>query len=156
MQLAMASNVHQCFFSDRYPTLIELNQGYSWNTAIKWLSVQLFDLSEYCGCRVKMTNRQMEQCAGSIVHRYGWLKVSEIMLFLVRFKQARYGKVYGAIDPMAILDALKDFVVERQEAYFHNEQEERERKASEERMQAVTWEEYAASHIVKNLNKKLY
>lgn len=146
MQLAMASNEHQCFFSDRYPTLIELNLGYSWNTAVKWLSVQLFDLNEYCGCKEKMTNRQLEQCANIIVHGYGWLKVSEMMLFLVRFKQARYGRFYGAIDPMIILSALKDFVRERQDAYFHYEQEGRERKAAEEATQSITWEEFRRTH----------
>lgn len=144
MQLAVADNEHMAFFGN-YPTLIDLNRGYQWNTAVKWLSVQLFDLSEYCGCKDKLTKRQLEQCADIITHGYGWMKVSEIMLFLVRFKAARYGRFYGSVDPMIILSALREFAEERQNAYFRHDMEERERKDMEERQGCVTWEEWKST-----------
>lgn len=141
MQIAVARNTEKAFFAD-YPTLTAINQAFEWNTATKWLTVQLFDLSEYCGCKDKLTNRQLEQCADIIVSGYGWMKVSEVMLFLVRFKAARYGRFYGSVDPMVILSALGDFACERQEAYFRHEQEERRRKAEEDATHCVTWDEY--------------
>ena len=109
-----------------------------------WLIPQLFDLSEYCGCKGKISEEQMQQCATVIATTYHYLTVSELMLFFFRFKAARYGRFYGSVDPLVITSALRDFVRERNDAYFKHEQEERERKEREAKKnhKPITWDEY--------------
>ncbi len=86
----------------------------------------------------------MQQCATVIATTYHYLTVSELMLFFFRFKAARYGRFYGSVDPLVITSALRDFVRERNDAYFKHEQEERERKEREAKKnhKPITWDEY--------------
>lgn len=141
MQAAVCRDVGKAFFAD-YPTLAELNTAFSWNTATQWLVPELLDLSEFCGCKDKLTRKQMEQLADVIAANYGYMKISELMLFFQRFKTGRYGRFYGAVDPMVVTSALRVFDKERGEAYGRHEQEERKAREERERPQCVTWEEY--------------
>lgn len=109
-----------------------------------WLIPQLYDLSEYCGCKDKLRGRPLEQCASIIALEYFYLKVSELMLFFHRFKSGRYGRFYGAVDPLVITTSLRDFIRERNDAYAVHEQEKRKAREKEERKGKVlmSYEEY--------------
>lgn len=139
MQICQSSDV--CFFGDS-PTMFTIRKEYGVNAPTAWLIPQLYDLSEYCGCKGKLTDNQLEQCAVVIATTYPWLKVSELMLFFFRFKSARYGRFYGTVDPLIITSALREFVTERANAYQKREQEEQDRQREESRRNSVTWEEY--------------
>ena len=96
------------------PTLVTLRRAYHDEAATMWMMPQLYDLGEYCGVKDKLDKTQMTQLARVIVSEFGFLKVSEIMLFLHRFKAGRYGRFYGSVDPMIIVIALRhDFMNER-------------------------------------------
>lgn len=126
LQLTCAQHEDRAFFGTA-PTLIALRCAYHDNAASMWLMPQLFDLGEYCGCREKMDEVQMSQLANIIVNEFGFLKVSEIMLFIYRLKAGRYGKFYGAIDPLLIITALRyNFMNERAVAIERRESAERE------------------------------
>jgi hypothetical protein len=133
----------RCFFGDA-PTLAEINITYGDTMATMWLIPQLYDLSEYCGCKDKLQGKQLEQCASVIAGEFFYLKVSELMLFFHRFKTGRYGRFYGAVDPLVITTSLRDFIRERNDAYAIHEQEERKAREEEERKGKVlmSYEEY--------------
>jgi len=147
MQIAVCKNVDSAYFGN-YPTLIDLNNAFNWNTAVKWLVPQLFDLSEYCGCKSKLSESQMEQCASTIANFYGYLKISEFMLFFQRFKAAKYGRFYGSVDPMIITSALMEFVKERNDIYSRHLAMEAEKRRQEEQEGCVTWEDWKTQHKV--------
>lgn len=131
MQQYCAEHVDRALFGTA-PTLLTLRCAYHDEAATMWMLPQLYDLGEYCGVKDKLDKEQMTQLARIIVTEFSYLKVSEIMLFLHRFKAGRYGRFYGAIDPMIIVTALRhDFMNERAAAI-----DERER--ADERAEART------------------
>jgi len=125
-----------------YPTLAEINTEYGRRTAKTWLIIQLYDLSEYCGVKEKLTGKPLEECAYVIATEFFHLKVSELMLFFHRFKSGKYGKFYGSVDPLVICRSLREFVCERNNALDHYEKEERQKQLEEEMKHAVSWQEY--------------
>lgn len=116
MQHACARLVERAYFGTA-PTLQTLRCAYHDEAATVWMLPQLYDLGEYCGVKDKLDKEQMKQLARIIVQEFGYLKVTEVMLFLHRFKAGHYGRFYGAIDPMVIVMALRhDFMRERAHA----------------------------------------
>lgn len=129
-----------CFFGGA-PTLFLLNNAYGSQTAAMWLVPQLYNLSEYCGCKDKLSGGQLKECASVIASQFGYLSVTELMLFFYRFKSGRYGRFYGSVDPLVITTSLRDFLKERANAYDKHEQEQRRKK--DEEGTKMTWEEYS-------------
>ena len=145
-QSVLYKNIHDCYFGD-YPTLGELNGTYTPKTAQAWLVPQLLDLSEYCGVKEKFTSNQLNQCSDIIANDYFYLKVSEIMLFFARFKRCCYGRFWGAVDPLVIMEALKAFCRERNTAYYDQAKKEEELRLANNN--SCTWEEYAERSVQK-------
>lgn len=143
-QSVLYKNIHDCYFGG-YPTLGELNATYSPKTAQAWLVPQLVDLSEYCGVKEKFTTNQLNQCSDIIASDYFYLKVSEIMLFLARFKRCCYGRFYGSVDPLIIIEALKKFCCERNIAYYEQCRKDDEKKNLASIENACSWEDYKKS-----------
>lgn len=140
-QMQICDNPDKCYFGE-YPTLSQLKGDYGKNAAIAWVIPQLTDVVAYCGCRDKLDKMQYKECAFVIATEYHWLKVSELMLFFHRFKAGHYGRFYGAVDPLVITTALRDFCKERAEAYVRHEQQQREEADREKAGKAVSWEEH--------------
>ena len=139
MQFLICKDKKSCFMGD-LPTLAELNMCYGPGSGAIWLVPQLFDLSEYCGVREKMQDIVLSQCAKVIDAEFFWLKVSEIMLFLFWFKSGKYGRFYGTVDPLVIMEALREFLKERAVQIDKFEQEMREEKERESK--PMPYEEY--------------
>ena len=142
VQTTFASHPETCYFGD-YPTLAELNAAYGRTMASQWLLPQIANLSEFSGAR-DVTEVQQEELSRIIAQEYHWLKITELLLFFYKFKTGCYGRFYGAVDPLAITTALREFIRDRSTAYAKHEQEERERKEAEERRlnQPVSREEW--------------
>lgn len=96
------------------PTLAEVDGYFGANAASEWLVPLLADLSIYTSAK-NLAPRQQKQLAKTIAVEYRELKVTELMLFFHRFKTGRYGRFYGAVDPMVVMCALQDFIKERNE-----------------------------------------
>lgn len=64
------------------------------------------------------------------------------MLFFNRFKEGRYGRFYGTVDPLIITTALRDFIREREGAHRKRESEEYQKRVDEHRKHAITYEQY--------------
>lgn len=111
-----------CFFGD-HPTLAQLGAKFGNGYPAAWMMAHLHDLSEFCGCKEKLSGRALQQCASTISMEFYWLKVSELMLFFHRFKSGRYGRFYGSVDPLVIMTALRDFCNERGDAIEQHDKE---------------------------------
>jgi hypothetical protein len=149
-QVSVAEDADDCVMGD-YPTLSEVKSEYGANTPVMWLIPQLYDLSEYCGCRDKLQGRALEGCAEVIASEFYYLKPTELMLFFRWFKAGRYGRFYGSIDPLVITTSLQTFISERNEIIAKHEREESDRKRKEWSRDAITYEEYLKNYKNKRL-----
>lgn len=148
MQKRICTNKQLCFFG-QYPTLATLNNTYGRNISTAWLMTQLYNLSEFCGCRNKLEDMQLEECATLISQNYYYLKVSELMLFFYRFKLGMYGKMYGSVDPLVIMTAIRDFLTYRSDAIAEQEQLQLNERLLSDKQNACSYEEYKAMKKVK-------
>lgn len=130
-----------CYFGD-YPTLSQLKAQFDGKYPAAWLMAHLHDLSEYCGCKEKLTGHALQQCASVISTEFYFLKVTEVMLFFQRFKSGKYGRFYGSVDPIVITSAIRDFLKERTKAYNDHFEEEERKKALESEKTKCSWEDY--------------
>ena len=145
MQYKYCTDVERCY-TGTAPTLSVVRQAYGDTVAESWLEIQLKDLSEFAGCKEKLSVRQIEQTAKVIMLNFHFLKVTEMMHFFILFKGGKFGKFYGAVDGLVITEALQDYLKLRREAleFYRRKQEEKERAANEAEhaRNAMTYEEY--------------
>lgn len=137
-------NRADCFVNEHFPTLGMLNAAYGKETASMWLVLHLTDLSEYCGCRDKISGYQLKECSRIIAREFYYLKVSEIMLFFYEFKSGLYGKFYGSVDPLIITTSLRSFLTRRNDAIAMHDEELRKEAADKRRGKEVTYQQYCA------------
>lgn len=150
-QVLAARNPERAFFG-KAPTLGVLKKTYGENAATMWLLPQLYDLCEYTGAK-KMDIQQATMLAEVIAQEYGYLKVSELLLFFFRFKSGAYGRFYGAVDPLVITSALREFMKERDWACSQHEQQLRKQEQAEEaKIPRMSWKEYAAKYGITSPN----
>lgn len=127
MQSVYATDKYRCF-KGTAPSLGVLAQAYDQSTADAWIEIQLRDLSEYSGCREKLSIEQLSEIARVIRVEWGYLKVTELMYFFHKFKAGAYGKFYGAVDGLVITSAIQDFMEDRR-AYLTRLEQEEQKKA---------------------------
>ncbi len=94
----------------RAPTLNVVGETYGRDCALTWMELQLTDLVNYIGCHEKVTSAMLETTAGVIVSEFGYLKVTELMLFMLRLKSGQFGSIYGKADGLRITIALREFL----------------------------------------------
>ena len=124
-QLDVMRNRPLCFFG-LFPNLEQVNVYYNANVAQSWIIRQLEDLNAYAKELEPMNSDQLEQLAFVIVDKYGYLKVTEILLFFFEVKAGTYGHFFGKVSPMRIMEFLKEFEVTR---YYANEKRIKESEA---------------------------
>lgn len=135
-------NPEACFASEIAPSLALLNKAYGEKSATMWLLPQISNLSEYCGCRDKITDTVAEELAETIAVEFCYMKVSELLLFFHWFKAGRYGRFYGAVDPLVITTALHSFAEDRRTACAKIALEQERRRREQESQGGMTYEEY--------------
>ena len=149
--MAVGQYPERAFFG-KAPTLGVVKQAYGPNAPTMWLMAQLYDLCEYTGAK-KMDVQQATMLAEIIAQEYGYLKVSEILLFFLRFKAGNYGRFYGAVDPMVITAAIREFLKERDWACAQHEQQLKQQEQLEDAMiPRISWEEYADKFGIEESN----
>lgn len=137
----VAKHPYDCIFG-QHPELTSLANTYGDNAPVAWLIPQIKDLSEFCGCKEKLSMEQLAGCAQVIAMSYGYLKTSELMLFFHLFKSGRYGQFYGAIDPLKITTALHKFLNDRNDYFYRIEENRRDKERMKARIGAVSYEKY--------------
>lgn len=97
------------------PTLADIKTEHGANVSKAWLYFQLVDLCEFTGVKDKMQPQQISELASIMCATAYFLKISELMLFFVRFKAGVYGSFYGVVDPLKITQGLQQFITWRNE-----------------------------------------
>ena len=128
------------------PTMNEVNAAYGVGTSEEWFLYQLIDLAECVGARDKINRWQLKQLGRSFLQDYGWMKVTDVELYMHRIKCGEYGRFYGTVDSQLILGNMKYFIQERNE--IMDEVITREDRERREHMMdgTVTWDEYHEMH----------
>lgn len=127
-QVLFARHKEKCLMG-QCPTLVDIRRIWGSKCAETWIEIQLRDLAEYSGAREKPNVLQLEEAARVISEEFYYLKLSELMLFFVRYKTGHYGKFYGSVDLMAVTEALQKFKLWRFQEICRIE----EQRATEER-----------------------
>lgn len=149
--MTVCKDQSECYFGSS-PTLALVQKTYR-VSASYWLVPQLMNLSQFCGSNNKLQGKALEECAELIAQNYYYLKTSEIMLFFYRFKLGKYGRFYGSVDPIIIMQAIQEFVTyDRNKAIEDREHEQRRMEYAESIKNAVSYEQYLA---MKNNKTKL-
>lgn len=142
-QTALAVNPTLCVMCEA-PTLATVRKEYGEQVVNDWLAIELDDYQNFVGVKEdnKVSYAVIKELSRMIQNRYFYLKLTEIMLFFQRLKYGDYGEMFGCVDAVRILRALRSFVFDRNIIIDKLEQGERERKQEEERKNAITYEEY--------------
>lgn len=126
------------------PTLAMVSRDYGEQVAVDWLRIELDIYQDSVG--VKEDNKAdmllMKETAQEIMHRYYFLKLSELMLFFNRLRFGDYGKVYGCVDVSFIVQSLCSFMGERAVILDRERQRHEEQQREEDRKNAISHEEY--------------
>ena len=80
---------------------------------------ELRELEKYFGFSKRLDECQLKELPRYIIKKYGWLKVSEILLFLWKCKEVDFGEFYGQIDPQRIMTFLAGFLEYRNEVVLN-------------------------------------
>ena len=149
-QKAVAVNEEKAVLGES-PMLCTLDAAYGEGSALLWLIPQLHDLCKTVGVKVKLDDVQLRQLATMIRSEFGYLKATEVMLFIYRLKGGHYGEFYGAVDPMRIMRALRGrFAEERTDIITRHENEKKDLERQQWAKTAVKGEEL--THLLRRLN----
>ena len=143
MQVKYCSYPVRCVMGNA-PTLAKVRKEYGTQTALDWLRVQINDYQNYVAVKDdnEMPTEVANEVAALILEDFYYLKMTEIMLFFRWLKTGRYGELYGRINPQTFFCKLREFVRERNDIIFH---EENKRRLKEEMLQAkkaITYSEW--------------
>lgn len=140
-QMELCGDIRECIEGE-HPSLAVISNRFGKKASAAWLVQHLFNLSEFCGCKEKLSKEMMNELGFIIANEFYYLKVSELMLFMYRFKLGDYGKFYGSVDPMVILSSLRQFVYWRNAQIDKYDAERRQRQMEEWKKTAISREEY--------------
>lgn len=146
----VVNNYDRCF-TGKAKTLSQIDADFGKGASLAWLVAQLLDLSEYFGGKGKLSEAQLLENAKVIYSKYYFLKLTELMVFFLRFKQGEYGEFFGSADPIKIMTALKSFLNERATTLDRIASEERKKEREEHAKSAVSYEEYKRKYEGKTI-----
>lgn len=120
----------RCFIGNAL-RLTDVAGAYEEKTAIFWIKIQLLDLALFTGVK-KPSDEQITMLCETILANYGYLKVTELMVFFSKFKAGQFERFFGNFDAMVITTSLATFIELRKnwifEAYQRQENEKREKR----------------------------
>ena len=145
VQVFAARNPERAFFGEA-PTLAIMRKTYGDGFPATWLLPQILDLVVYSNSKGTLNEQQQEFLAEAIANEYYFLKASELQLFFYRFKTGAYGHFYGVVDPMKIMEGLKQFMKERAVEIEKHNSELLEKEREEIARNAITPREYCRNH----------
>jgi len=127
------------------PTLCVLDAAYGEGSAVTWLIPQLHSLCAAVGVKTKLDDAQLMQLATMIRDEFGYLKATEVMLFLWRLKGGHYGEFYGSVDIQRVMRALRgQFTDERANIIKAQDEEQKDRERIERAKTALKPHEIVA------------
>ena len=149
LQQVVADNIDRAIFGTA-PMLCTLDAAYGEGSAAQWLIPQLHNLCAAVGVKTKLDDNQLRQLALMIRGEFGYLKATEVMLFMWRLKGGVYGEFYGSVDMQRIMRALRGKFSDERARYIElHERREHDREREK-------WAKDALKpHEVEALRKRL-
>lgn len=133
-------------FARHAATIADLDVAFGAGSGAAWLVPELLDLSEFCGCKNKLTQDQLRDVAALLSKAYTYIKVSEFLLFFAWMKLGRYENFYGSLDPIRITSSFNQFLEDRRR--YHSKIEEmlaEQRREAERRAPTKSYEQWKQS-----------
>ena len=124
-------NLERCYMGTA-PVLGVVGRAYGEDVALSWLSIQINNLSEYAGSKDKMDKEKTYLCAAHLKNEFGYMKVTEFMVFFTQMKAGKYGRFYGAVDPIMIAEAMGKFALDRLDTIARYEADAKRKRQAEE------------------------
>ena len=102
-------------YSEKSPTLSDIGRMYHPVAPALWVKTQLTALDLVTQTKEGANANALQEFSELFVRQYPYIKLTEFLLFIARFKMGRYGKFYGYFDTMTIGEAFRKFMRERGE-----------------------------------------
>lgn len=112
-QSVVARDPDRCITDPKVPTLAIAANAYGHSGVIGWIVGQMENLNRTTGVRDKVQTEELQSVAEAVFAEYSYLKLTDIMLFMSRFKAGLYGKFYGAVDALAVTEGLAKYCAGR-------------------------------------------
>ena len=132
------------------PMLCVLDAAYGEGSAVTWLIPQLHDLCAAVGVKTKLDDGQLAQLATMIRDEFGYLKATEVMLFLWRLKAGHYGEFYGSVDIVRVMRALRTRYIDERNKIIEADESARHDQEKIERAKTAL-----KPHEIEALRKRL-
>lgn len=120
VQCRLLNNLEIAYFSNT-PTIGLVSETFGWDSAFIWMKTQITTIDFYNGTVKDGDYDSIGEAAMLFVRQYGYIKLTEFMLFVARFKLGLYGKFYGSFDPIALGECFKLFLRHREKEIFEIE-----------------------------------
>lgn len=142
-QTVVASDPISCVMCDA-PTLAKVKNEYGEQVVYDWLAIELDDYQNFVGVKEdnKATYDVIKELSRMIHNRYYYLKLTEMMLFFQRLKYGDYGEMFGCVDAVRILKAIKAFVDDRNILIDKGLVMQREKQYEQYKEKAISRDEY--------------
>lgn len=129
--------------SDKHPVLAEIRAAYGQEKA--WLCVysHIVAINEFSK-KAKMDDYQKRVLARLFVKRFYYFNLAEVNLFFERLESGVYGKFYGAIDPIDIMEKAGTFEQERNREIDRQENLKHLAELERNHQNAISHDEYLA------------
>lgn len=112
LQPMLLSDIEKAY-SEKSPTLSELERMYGYGSSALWVKTQLLTIDFATSTKEGADENALNEFSSLFVRQYHYTKLTEFILFIARFKLGRYGKFYGYFDTTAIGEAFRKFLRER-------------------------------------------
>lgn len=128
-QTEYCKNEERCF-TGHAPSIARVARTFGDSVAESWLSIQLFELAEFSKVRNGMEPADFIELARTIISGYGDFKLTEFMVFFLRFKQDKYDQFFGTFTPGTVTRSLIKFNSDRKELlrFYEDKKRQEERK----------------------------
>lgn len=100
-------------YSEKSPTLSDLERMYGYGSSALWVKTQLLTLDFASSTKESADENDLNEFSRLFVGQYHCIKLTEFLLFIARFKLGRYGKFYGYFDTITVGEAFRKFLRER-------------------------------------------
>lgn len=125
-------------YSEKSPALSDLERMYGYGSSALWVKTQLLTIDFASSTKEGADENALNEFSGLFVGQYHYIKLTEFILFVARFKLGRYGKFYGYFDTITVGEAFRKFLRERSDELEviirrRNNQAQEQRQAPVER-----------------------
>lgn len=100
-------------YSEKSPVISDLDRMYSSGSSALWVKTQLLTIDFASSVKEGADMSALEEFSKLFAAQYHYIKLTEFLSFVARFKLGRYGKFYGYFETMTIGEAFRRFLKER-------------------------------------------